>query len=100
MRPRVSTLVLLLVLAGSLAFSSLGMATDLSSSSVAITSSLNSADANFVFSSDQVAATVIPDQEMQVTQGRLLGGLGGLVTTVLAVVTGALEDLDIDLDLE
>ncbi len=62
------TKVLTLVLVGALASSSLAMAGE-----------LNSADSNFLFGKNQVAATTISAQEMQKTQGQAL--------TVTATVT-------------
>jgi hypothetical protein len=65
------TKVLTLALVCALAFSSLAMAGELSSS-----------DSNFLFGKSQAAATTIPAQEMQNTQGKqLLSGsfLGSLL---------------------
>ena len=57
-------ILLTLVLAGALGFSSLAMAGQLSSH-----------DSAFLFGSSQVAATTITNQEMQTTQGQLLDNL-------------------------
>ena len=54
--------VITLMLAGALFLSPLAMASD-----------LGSADSNFLFGKDQVAATAISDQEMTQTEGQLLG---------------------------
>jgi hypothetical protein len=68
--------VLTLVFVGALAFSSLAMASDLSSS-----------DSGFLFGKDQVAATTISSQEMQQTQGQLFS-LGSILQPVMNTVAG------------
>ncbi len=63
--------VLVLLMAGVLFLSPLAMAGDLGSS-----------DSDFLFSSDQVTATTITDQEMQATQGQQRFSFNGFVVII------------------
>ncbi len=71
--------VLVLLVAGILFLSPLAMAGD-----------LGSADSDFLFSSEQVAATTISSEEMQSTQGQLLDNITLVILPLFSpiVITG------------